>query len=57
LKLPYKKKKDSRPQVGPLENVRIPKDSPAMQTCMKKILDENLPRLKKKFRRNNGRKP
>jgi hypothetical protein len=31
LKLPYKKKKDSRPQLGPSKKVRSPKDSPAMQ--------------------------
>jgi hypothetical protein len=31
LKLPYKKQKDSRPQMGPSEKVRSPKDSQAMQ--------------------------
>jgi hypothetical protein len=31
MKLPYKKYKYSRPQVGPSEKVRSPKDSLAMQ--------------------------
>jgi hypothetical protein len=31
LKLPYKKKKDSNPQVTPLEKEKIPRDYPTMQ--------------------------
>ena len=31
LKLPYKKQKDSKPQVAPSEKAKGPRDSPSMQ--------------------------